>query len=95
MTFEKKCLIEPNDVISVQYECDNCHAAIVVPIDKLDPEQVASLAVTGCRYCQTSSGFQKGTAEMTALLDFNASLRRFVELSKGRNLKLRLSVECE
>jgi hypothetical protein len=94
MTFEKKCLIEPNDIVAVQYECGNCHAAILVPIEKINPDQVASIAMAGCSYCQTPSGFQRNTSEMTALLDFNVSLRRFAELSAGRNLKLRLDIKC-
>jgi DNA-directed RNA polymerase subunit RPC12/RpoP len=94
MTFEKKCLIEPSDFISVQYECANCHAAILVPIDKLNPEQAASLALAGCRYCQTPSGFQPSTSEMKAFLDFNICLKQFIELSQGRNLKMRLGIKC-
>jgi hypothetical protein len=93
MTFEKRCLIEPSDFISVQYECEKCHAAVVVPIGKIDPEQVASLALSGCRYCQTPSGFNPGSSEMKALLDFNAALKRFVDLSDGRNLKMRFNIK--
>jgi hypothetical protein len=94
MTFEKRCLIEPSDFISVQYECEKCHAAILVPIEKLDPEQVASFVLAGCRFCQTPSGFQPGTQETKVFLDFSVSLKRLIELVNGRNLRMRLSIKC-
>jgi hypothetical protein len=94
MTFEKRCLIELSDFISVQYECEKCHAAVLVPIEKLDPEQAASFALAGCRYCQTPSGFHPNTPEMKAFLDFNIALKRFVDLSNGRNLRMRLGIKC-
>ncbi len=75
MTFEKRCLIEPSDFISVQYECSNCRAAIVVPIEKLNPDQIASIARAVCSHCQTATGFQVGTQEMNVLLQFNVYLR--------------------
>ena len=94
MTFEKKCLIEPGDFISVQYECDKCHAAIVVPIEKLNPEQSASVVLRGCSYCQTPSGFQPQSQEVQAYLDFLSSLNRIGNAMKGRNLRIRLAVKC-
>ena len=94
MTFEKKCLIETGDILSVHYECGKCHAAIVVPIEKIDPGYAASLALSACPYCQTPSGFQMSTQEMTAFTDFNSSLRRIASAMSGRNLKLLLSIKC-
>ena len=94
MTFEKRCLIELSDFISVQYECAKCHAAIVVPIEKLDPDQAASFAMSGCTFCKTPSGFNSGSPEMRAFLDFNVALKRFVDLSRGRNLTMRLGIRC-
>jgi hypothetical protein len=35
MTFEKKCFVDPADVIAVHYECGKCHPAVVVPVEKL------------------------------------------------------------
>jgi hypothetical protein len=29
--FEKRCFVDPADVIAVHYECGNCHAAVVIP----------------------------------------------------------------
>jgi len=94
MTFEKRCLIEPSDVISVQYECDHCHAAVVVPIEKLDPDQAASFALSGCTFCKTPSGYQPGTVESRVFLNFNAALKEFAHLSNGRNLRMRLGIKC-
>ena len=94
MTFENRCLIEPSDFISVLYECGKCHAAIVVPIDKIDENLASTYAVRDCHYCGAQTGYTKGTPEMTAFLDFNTALKRFVDLSKGRDLKMRLNIKC-
>ena len=80
MTFEKRCLIDPSDFISVQYECEKCHAAILVPIEKLDYDQAASFALAGCTFCKTPSGFQANTQEMVAFLDFIGSLKQIAPL---------------
>jgi hypothetical protein len=94
VTFEKRCLIEPSDFISVQYECEHCHAAVLVPIEKLDSEQAASFALAGCAFCKTPSGYNPGCVEMKAFLDFNTALKRFIDLSGKRNLKMRLGIKC-
>jgi hypothetical protein len=94
MTFEKKCLIEPSDIVAVQYECDNCHAATVVPIEKMNADQFASLAMRACPYCQTPSGFQVGTQAMNAFLEFNKSLMQIANAMAGHKLKIRLDVKC-
>jgi hypothetical protein len=94
MTFEKKCLIEPSDFISVQYECGKCHAAIVVPIHKIDVDLASTYAVRDCHYCHTPTGYKSGTAEMAAFLEFNMALKRFVDLSNGRDLRMRFNIKC-
>lgn len=94
MTFEKKCLIEPDDIIAVQYECGNCRAAIIIPIEKLSPDSVASIAVASCRHCQTPSGFQMGTNETKSFLEFSRSLISIAAIMKGHNLKVRLNINC-
>jgi len=94
MTFEKRCLIEPSDFISAQYECEKCHAAILVPIEKLDSDQAASFALTGCTFCNTPSGLQKNTQEMRMYLEFISSLKQIAGALQGRNLKVRLVIEC-
>ena len=94
MTFEKRCLIEPSDFISVQYECEKCHAAILVPIAKLDLEQAASFALMGCTFCKAPSGFQANTQEMRKFLEFIGSLKHIAGTLEGRNLKIRLGIEC-
>jgi hypothetical protein len=94
MTFERRCLIEPSDFISVQYECEKCHAAILVPIEKINSEQAASFALRGCTFCGTPSGFQPNCVEMKAFLDFNIALKQFISLSGNRNLRMRLGIKC-
>jgi hypothetical protein len=94
VTFEKKCLIEPSDFISVQYECEHCHTAILVPIEKLDAEQAASFANTGCAFCKTASGLQPSTQETKIFLAFIDSLKQIGGALQGRNLKVRLGIKC-
>jgi hypothetical protein len=94
MTFEKKCLIEPSDILAVQLECGKCRSAISVPVEKIDPDQIASMALAGCRFCQTPSGFQPSTQEMNALLGFITSLKQIAGHLAGRNLKVRLDIKC-
>jgi hypothetical protein len=48
-----------------------------------------------CHYCNAPTGYTNGTPEMSAFLDFNAALKRFVDLSNGRNLKMRLGINCQ
>ena len=94
MTFEKRGLVEPSDFISVSYECASCQTAVFVPVQKINLDQVSTIALRKCPYCQADSGFQASTPEMIALLDFNRSLQKFSELSKGRNLRMRLTIPC-
>ena len=94
MTFEKRCLIELSDILSLQYECANCHAARIIPVDKLDPHQVEVIALNPCPYCNERSGFEIGTNEFKALKDLSSSLFRAIPATEGRNLKLRLSIKC-
>lgn len=94
MIFEKRCLIEPSDFISVQYECDKCGSAITVPIEKLDRNQFANIAMIACPHCSTPTGFTPNTGEMGAFLAFNSSLKNIKEAMEGRNLKLRLQIKC-
>ncbi len=95
MTFEKKCLIEPSDIVAVQYECGHCHAAIVVPIGQLSPDQIGSVALRTCSYCQTASGFSPGTQETNTFLNFNIALAQIAAVLKARNLKLKLDIKCD
>jgi hypothetical protein len=94
MTFEKKCLIEPSDILAIQYECDNCHAAIVVPIEKMDSDRSAAIAMATCPYCHTPSGFQAGTNDMKVFLEFNSALQQIGKVMIGHNLRIRLDIKC-
>jgi hypothetical protein len=94
MTLEKRYLVEISDIISVQYECGNCGAAVLVPIDRIDSERIAGIAVNMCPYCQTPSGFQIGVEETKVFLHFNQMLRQIAKVMSGRNLKIRLEVKA-
>ena len=94
MTFEKKYLIETQDVIAVHYECAKCGGAIVVPVDKLDRDRAAAIAMSACFHCQTATGFQPNTNEITAFTDFNIVMKHIAKVMTGRNLKLRLEIKA-
>jgi len=95
MTFEKQCLIETGDIIAVRYECVKCHAAIVVPIEKLNGEQLATYSVSTCVYCREPSKFEMGTNEIIVFANFIDSLKQIREVMKGRGRKLQLQIKCE
>lgn len=95
MTFEKKCLIELDDIQAIQYACSHCGAATSVPIDRLSAEQAQYTAANKCACCGKDSGFQHGTPETTAFVSFISALKQIVGPIKGRNLKLRLDIKCQ
>jgi hypothetical protein len=90
MTFEKVVFIKPEDIISVQFRCITCDAAITIPIKKLANTKAA--ITQGCGYCQTPSGFNAGTEETAKLEDFNALLGELEGILKGRNLAYSIQV---
>jgi DNA-directed RNA polymerase subunit RPC12/RpoP len=93
MTFQKRCLIELSEIIAVQYECGKCGSAIIVPLDRVDPERIAGITVNNCPHCQTQTGFQMGVEETKIFLHFNNLLRQVRGVMTGRNLKMRLEVK--
>lgn len=94
MTFEKQCLIEASDFISVRYECGKCGAALVVPIEMIDINLASTYAMRDCHYCHAKTGYSAESPEMDAFLQFNRYLKKFFELSKSRDLKLKINIKC-
>jgi len=94
MTFEKRCLIETEDIIGIQYECGKCHAAYLVPIERINPDKFAAIAMNACLHCGEKTGLLLGTNDMKTFLEFNEALAKIADVMKGRNLKLRLNIKC-
>jgi hypothetical protein len=94
MTFEKKCLIEMEDIKAVQYECGKCHSAVVIPIHNLNKEMAASISMAVCNHCQTPYGFAPATQETRTFVEFSEALSKIAEVMKGRNLRFRLDIKC-
>lgn len=94
MTLEKECLIEIGDVLAVHYECGDCHAAIVVPIEKVSGDLATSHAITPCRYCGKPSGIELGTQEFRNFMHFNDSISALAKSMEGRRMKMRLRIKC-
>lgn len=84
MTPENRVFIKPEDIVSVQFACAQCNAAVTIPVEKLTS---AIVAITqGCSYCQTPSGFASGTREAVKFGDFNTLLGELTAILKGRNI---------
>lgn len=94
MTFEHKCMIETADIVGIHYECGHCHAATVIPIEKINPDQVATLATIPCSFCNTATGLNQNSQEMRSFLTFNVALQTIASHMAGRNLKMRLEIKC-
>jgi len=92
MTFEKRCTVEPDDILAVSFECAKCGACVRVPFAKITADQVHRLALADCRSCQEPTGFSDGTTEVFAVVTFVGALARLS--MKGRNLRLKMEVNC-
>jgi hypothetical protein len=94
MTVEKRCAIEPSDVLALSLECRNCGSAYRIPIASLNASRAMDIARDGCGNCRTASGFALGTAELTALVNFTSALGSLATTMQGRNLRLKMELPC-
>jgi hypothetical protein len=94
VTFEKRCTIEPDDLVALQFECRNCKSFIRIPIAKVNQESLAKLAVESCRQCGTSYGIAYDTQELTDFVAFVAALGKMAPAMKGRNLIVKMEINC-
>jgi len=94
MTFEKKCLVESSDVMAVHFECDNCHASTVVPINAGVSNYAGNIAAGSCGFCHTPWGISSQSEEHQVIFQFATSLERIAATMKGRRLELKLEIKC-
>lgn len=95
MTPTKRCFVEIEDILGVQYECRNCHAATVVPVKKLrDARQTSQMFIAQCQYCQTPWGFQPNGEDARIFGEFNELLRDVERFLKGKNMRFQLEIKC-
>ena len=94
MTFEKKCLVEPSDIIAVQFECAQCHGSTTVPIASGVSEHAKRLVMDVCKLCQTPWGLLPNSAEHRALCDFAYAIEGIAKQMEGRNVRLKLEIAC-
>ncbi len=94
MTFEKKCFIKPEDILSVRLRCVKCKAISTIPIDKISPGNLQQFLMRDCLYCQTPTGFGIDTSETAHFARFNLLLAGLKDLLKGRNLEYGFEIEC-
>jgi hypothetical protein len=92
MTFEKKCTIDPQDIIAIDLECRNCGASSFIPMERLNPSDVAKFAERDCTFCRTPNGFSPDTAELETLRIFLEMTVAMGKTMRGRNLKLKLGI---
>lgn len=70
MTIEIRGMIEPKDIVAVEYECPSCHARSV---RRLEPERRADVVPTGCGNCSAAyfrGGSREATDQLEAFLSF-------------------------
>lgn len=94
MTFEKRCFISPEDILSVQFSCAGCGTATIVPLDKLANGDIGLALTNPCRHCRTKTEINQGTQELSDLMEFTLILGRLARALKGRGIKYQLQVEC-
>ena len=94
MTFENKCLLELTDIIAVHFECGSCHATTVIPMTAGISEHAKSLAMGSCKVCHAPWDIMIHGAEDKALREFTVALEGIANQMLGRNLKLKLEIEC-
>ena len=94
VTFEKKCIVEPSDIMAVHFECAHCHAATVVPITGGVTEQAGKIIASSCQFCGTAWGFLPHSNEHKVLHDFASAVEQIAAHLEGRNLKLGLEIRC-
>jgi len=94
MTYEKKCFIEPEDILSVRFRCTNCGAMLTVPLNQISSAKLQVIVASPCSQCDKDSGFSYGTSEMESFIRFNMMLSRLAEVMKGRNLQYGFEVKC-
>ncbi len=97
MTFEKKCLVEPSDVIAVHFECNDCHASVVVPLTVTAGVSSHALNTAGmsCQFCHKPWGIIPNSEEHKVISEFTESLEKLAANMKGRRLKLHLEIKCQ
>lgn len=94
MTFDKKCLVEASDVVAVHFECNECHASIVVPIKAGVSNYAGNSADGSCMFCHTPWGISPQSAEHKTIFAFAQSLEKLAATMEGRHLKLKLEIKC-
>lgn len=92
MTFEKRCTIEPSDVLALVYECGKCGAATRIPASLA--EAVSGLLTRNCVQCGAETGIKNGTTEHDDLVAFCSTIGRSAKAAQGRTLKIKMELKC-
>ncbi len=95
MTFERRCTIEPGDIIGLQLECRKCGSFLRIPATKVNNESMAQLATSSCSQCHTAYGFSYDTNELQNFMVFTSAIAHLNETMHGRNLLLKLEIRDE
>ena len=95
MTFEKKCFIEPGDVLTINLECNKCLASITIPASALLGNRLTEAIKEKCSQCGERWGLDAETSEINTFSKFHEYLglmRKMLE--GGRHFKYRLGIKC-
>lgn len=94
MMFERKCTVEPQDVIALEFLCGSCGAASTIPIQQITASGVSRTAQGNCHYCGTDNLFAPDTAELKNLTAFVSATAEMARAMQGRNMQVKLVVRC-
>lgn len=93
MTIETKCVVAPEDILAVRFECAKCHTSISIPIGAGVAVHASDASGGMCSFCHTPWQITPNSAEHKALVQFAAGLESIAAHLQGRTLMLRLEVK--
>jgi hypothetical protein len=94
MTFENKCFVAPEDILSVRFQCKICKSTSTIPLNKLTSQSLQPHLMKNCPHCDASPAFSIGTSEMEHFIKFNLVLAGLTELLRGRPFEYGFEIEC-
>jgi hypothetical protein len=86
MTIETKTTIEPRDITTLEFECNQCHSVNVLPLD------VAATPPVQCPHCRKEQWMTLGGELYRALVDLVRTLQRFKNGSEKEPFAMRFGL---
>ena len=94
MTFEKRCTVEPSDVLAICFECGACGTSTRIPIATIASAKAPNLLTTACIQCGEATGIAQGTLEKELLSSFLMAIGSLAKSAQGRNIRIKMELRC-